>query len=487
MQKIKLSSGEWSFDESKPLGPPGGFGQVFRGEGPNGAVAVKRLLIRAQDAAHRELAIGQQLMTRKLAHVVPILDAGQDAESNRYFLVMPVCERSLHDEISKRGDTFDVDFFASAMSAIISGLEEVGDIAHRDLKPSNVLLHEGKWKIADFGIAKFVEDSTSLQTVRGALTPTYAAPEQWRGERASAATDIYALGCIAHTLSTGSPPFVGSVDQIREGHLHGTAPEIAVLPPRISALVTHMLRKPQPARPTLTRCKQILTIKELEKKEASKAFASMQKAAQFVATEEAKEEAARLAVEARQRERLQLFNDARDVLVAVRSNFLGKVEGLVENVKRNETQVHIGKALLEFDNIEGMPDFNDKRLHNWDIVAWSRISVTNGGSNRYSWSASLVYADLCDGIGYRWYEIGFFSLYGGYRSAPFALPPYDEDFQFAISTAMHTVGKAYGPYAVDGEDESSFAERWIALLALAATGQLQSPSQMPIHHWPGLS
>ena len=51
---------------------------------------------------------------------------------------------------------------------ILTGLAEVGDITHRDLKPSNILLHESKWKIADFGIAKFVEDSTSLETLRRA-------------------------------------------------------------------------------------------------------------------------------------------------------------------------------------------------------------------------------------------------------------------------------------------------------------------------------
>ncbi|MDM3788590.1 protein kinase, partial [Proteus mirabilis] len=77
---------------------------------------------------------------------------------------------------------------------------EVGDIVHRDLKPGNILRHEERWKIADFGIAKFVEDSTSLETLREALTPSYAAPEQWLGQRPTSATDIYALGCIIHAL-----------------------------------------------------------------------------------------------------------------------------------------------------------------------------------------------------------------------------------------------------------------------------------------------
>src|SRR5260370_1370898 len=96
---IKLPKGEWSFDDSDRLGQPGGFGEVFSGIGPNGTVAVKRLMLSAHQAAHRELKIGERLGNQALSHVVPVLDAGQDAETDRYFLVMPICDRSLQDEI----------------------------------------------------------------------------------------------------------------------------------------------------------------------------------------------------------------------------------------------------------------------------------------------------------------------------------------------------------------------------------------------------
>jgi len=61
-------------------------------------------------------------------------------------------------------------------------------------------MHESVWKIADFGIAKFVEDSTSLETLRNSLTPAYAAPEQWQLQRPTSATDIYSVG-VLRTLS----------------------------------------------------------------------------------------------------------------------------------------------------------------------------------------------------------------------------------------------------------------------------------------------
>lgn len=60
---IKLNSGEWSYNDSDPLGAPGGFGEVFRGEGPTGPVAIKRLKLSATSAAHRELnMLGGQLL-----------------------------------------------------------------------------------------------------------------------------------------------------------------------------------------------------------------------------------------------------------------------------------------------------------------------------------------------------------------------------------------------------------------------------------------
>ena len=56
VQTIRLRNGEWEYDDADPLGPAGGFGEVFRGRGKDADVAVKRLNINAAQAAHRELA-----------------------------------------------------------------------------------------------------------------------------------------------------------------------------------------------------------------------------------------------------------------------------------------------------------------------------------------------------------------------------------------------------------------------------------------------
>jgi len=487
MQTIKLPNGEWRFDENRRLGPAGGFGEVFLGAGPDGEVAVKRLLISAASAAHRELAIGQQLAARNLSYVVPILDAGQDAESDRYFLIMPVCDCSLQDKINDLKGAFDIELFKTSLKAIICGLEEVSDITHRDLKPSNVLLHSGVWKIADFGIAKFMEDSTSLQTVRDSLTPAYAAPEQWTGERASSATDVYAVGCIIHTLVTGSPPFANS-DDIRSSHLHAMPTSLAALPPRISAFTSQMLRKIPAARPTLLRCKQVLTDIPLEVKLTSAAMTTFVEAAKMVATEEAAVEAKRQEEESRRRERAEIYSAAKTELESIRVRLFDKICSASESAKIQGECLVVGRATLEFSYIvEELTESvgQSPGVHSWNIVAWSFVNLTcRNDAQRYRWSASFAFADRNDGHGFRWYEIAFWRLGGNGADEPCAIAAHSSDFHYAISNVMHNVNIAYGPFAIDGEDEENFLERWIALVAKAMIGELKRPSNMPIRVWP---
>ncbi len=98
------------------------------------------------------------------------------------------------------------------LDGVLAGLEhaEQRRVVHRDLKPPNLLVSEdGRIKIADFGIAKALDEmSEGTVTKTGGVvgTPGYMAPEQALGEEIGAWTDLYAVGVIAYQLMSGTRP-----------------------------------------------------------------------------------------------------------------------------------------------------------------------------------------------------------------------------------------------------------------------------------------
>lgn len=484
---IKLQKGEWQYDDSKTLGEPGGFGEVFLGSGECREVAIKQLKISVAEAAHRELSIGEHLINGTFNHIVPVLDAGQDAESDRYYLVMPVCDYSLQNKIDNKNGSVDLATAKSAILGIITGLSEVPDIVHRDLKPANILFHNGQWKIADFGIAKFVEDSTSLQTLRNSLTPQYAAPEQWRGERSTAATDIYALGCIIHTLFSGTPPFSGSIDVLRDNHLNTLPSPIEVLAPRSSAFVINMLRKVPQGRPTLERCANVLSEISLLDENKIQSNSSLDDAAKLVAETTAREEAKKQVHLTRIQNRNKLFSAAKEDLQALKNKLFSKIQEASENVEINSARLRFGNSTLNFSfepKVVTVRDDKDGSLYRatgWSVIGWSTISIYSA-TQMYTWSSSLLYADQNDGNGLRWYEVSFYQQAGQASSEdqPFSLDGNDPDIDLACGNIMHSVAVAYGPFPIDCESEDDFILRWSKLVAKAALGDLNRPTRLPI-------
>src|SRR6202453_3218408 len=84
-------------------------------------------------------------------------------------------------------------------------------IIHRDVKPANIMIsHTGAVKVMDFGIARALADSNNVtQTAAVIGTAQYLSPEQARGEKVDARSDVYSLGCVLYEMLTGEPPFVG--------------------------------------------------------------------------------------------------------------------------------------------------------------------------------------------------------------------------------------------------------------------------------------
>ncbi len=494
MNTLRLERNEWQLDEASPLGPPGGFGEVFRGRGIDGDVAIKRLKLSAGAASHREMSIGAVLAERDHKYIVPVLDYGQDADSDRYYLVMPICEYSLQNFIDNNGPLSYSDAKLTILN-IIAGLMEVQDIVHRDLKPGNILWHQGRWKIADFGIAKFVEDATSLDSLRSSLTPAYAAPEQWRGERPTSATDIYAIGCIFHTILTGSPPFQGDKETVQEAHLYTPAPTLTDVEHRLSGLIGTMLRKSPASRPTLQRCEFV--VRALDASTASAGRAALAAAGNAVSQAEAAAEAERNARETAARLRRELEQEATSELDSIMNRLFDIIESSSEAILRDKRSITLGSAKLNLS--EGsrvsMIGNNIARVGNdiykptWDVAANAYlVLICDMGANtvyrpnEYRFSTTLAFASIPGDDTFRWRELSFMELFSSRpnREQPIALNPLSREFAIALSNTMGAHQVACGPWTIDGEDEVSFQERWIRLFAKAATRQLQPPMQLPI-------
>jgi len=187
------------------------------------------------DRFKREAAAARKVSS---PNVIRIHDLGEARPGMLYLSMEYVHGRTLADVISSRGlvpiaDCIDI------LDQICTGLEAAhqAGVIHRDLKPGNVLVSErNAVKIIDFGLAKAT--AADGMTATGMLmgTPYYMSPEQVRGRRVDASSDIYSLGALAYHLVTGRPPFSGeNAIAVGFAHLSETAVPPRQLRPELEA------------------------------------------------------------------------------------------------------------------------------------------------------------------------------------------------------------------------------------------------------------
>lgn len=237
----------------------GGMGLVYKALAPGGEpVAVK--LVKANlagDATFRRRFDREARFASRVSHpaVVGVVDAGQ--HDGIPFIVQRFVEgRSLEQRIEGEGP-LDLHSAVRVCREVADGLEAIHaeGIVHRDLKPGNVLLDEqGRAHITDFGLAK--QRDASLLTMPGQALGSmdYMAPEQIRGEEVSAATDVYALGCLMFVCLAGEPPFADRQGMtILWAHLQDDPPDPcakrADVPQGFSAAILQALEKEAARRP----------------------------------------------------------------------------------------------------------------------------------------------------------------------------------------------------------------------------------------------
>ncbi|MFC1476162.1 serine/threonine-protein kinase [Candidatus Zixiibacteriota bacterium] len=476
MKLIKLRNATWEYNPSTPLGPAGGFGEVFLGRGEKGEeVAVKKLHISATSSGNREFVISEELIDKNLSHVIPYYDYGIDADTLEYFLVMAKAERSLQQLIDNRGilETKAI----AILTDIAQGLKEVGNIVHRDLKPGNVLYHENKWKLADFGIARFVEASTSANTLKDFLSKLYAAPEQWRLERATKSTDIYAFGCIAYELLAGEPPFTSG--DLRQRHMSEEPPEI----PGSSGMrqLIHLcLRKNPKARPSVESI-----IKQLEILGKSDSLhRGIASAGADVAAEIAKKEAESTRKLMEQENRRQLADDAIKSLDFIIETMFQTIEREAQVAKRiSQRKITLGKGALSIDILFPMLPKDAFPNSKMNIICGALISVVQATLHDYGGRSANLWFREFSSEEFRWCEIAYFvwATERPYSIDPFGISTQNQiiDADYAAAPISHTVGQANKPVPIDGENLNAFIDRWLSRLAAASRNMLQRPGRLP--------
>ncbi len=481
----------------------GGFAKVFEADADDDTVAVVKLIPKEPGAA-RELLFEA---LSGLPNILPVLDTGE--WEDYYVLVMPRAEKSLRQHLKEAGGKLAVDEAVVVLVDIAEALASLNaGVVHRDLKPENVLLYKGHWCLADFGIARYAEATTAPDTRKHAMTPCYAAPEQWRAERATNATDVYAFGVMAFELLQGVLPFTGP--DFRQQHLDQAPAAISGCPPPLVSLVNECLFKAPAARPTPS---NILSRLRASQKQPSPAAARLQAVNRAVIEKQSEEAAKISARQSRGDYRRELFRAAEQsfnqIIEAIRERILQAAPATTvsthgtlrpyqprsESSSGNAANASTGHGLilclrdgvLVIEPVQMAPadslaafDYTPP----FDVIAYTEIAARKP-RDRYGYEGrahSLWFCDAHDEGVYRWYELAFMvrpMIAQRFTLDPFALLPTDNDAADAFTPVMSIRQIAWQPLPFDQGDEEQFMERWLTWFAAAADGTLSHPSSMP--------
>jgi eukaryotic-like serine/threonine-protein kinase len=178
-------------------------------------------------------------------HVVRLFDYVEEPGVGAAIVMELVDGVSLHEMITRQGATSPESALVVLKGSLLglAAAHQLG-IVHRDYKPENVLVDgAGNSKLTDFGVAV---KAGQRAPVGG--TPLYMAPEQWNGEPATPATDIYAATAVFFECLTGQTPFSGRLERLAMQHQTAPIP-VGLFDPPLQALIERGLAKDPRDRP----------------------------------------------------------------------------------------------------------------------------------------------------------------------------------------------------------------------------------------------
>src|SRR5580658_1575170 len=258
----------------------GGMGEVYRARDLRlgRAVALKFLPERNlsdRGAVERFLREARAASALNHPNIVTIYDVGDTA--NGRYIAMEFIEGQTLRSLATAGVPIKELLDVGGQVARALTVAHAAGIVHRDIKPENVMIRgDGYVKVLDFGLARVSaatgaddETETGPATNPGTLLGTvrYMSPEQGRGEAATTAADIFALGIVLYELATGRHPFdAKSQIDVLHAILSDSHVPVSRLRPGISsgldALLARMLQKDPRLRPAAAEVEQALAASE---------------------------------------------------------------------------------------------------------------------------------------------------------------------------------------------------------------------------------
>jgi serine/threonine-protein kinase len=413
---------------------------------------------------------------------------------------MPRADTNLADYVQTHGP-LGVDDAIAILVDVATALADINaDLVHRDIKPKNILSLEGRWCLADFGIARYAAATTSPDTRKFNLSVPYAAPEQWRMEHATAATDVYAFGVVGYELLAGQLPFPGpDAADFRDQHLNEQAPRLSVGSSGLRDLIEECLFKPPGTRPTPSEILRRLPL-AAQQPAGPAGLDKLAKANRAEIQRQGSEHARASSDQERQQWRDELYATAVLMFERVQREFVDKIHEVapvaaveVGPAPPKSLRQTVGKLFITTLNGAQIGlDVPQLSPASWTtpftVISESVITVTRPHPTRDGWvgrSHSLWFCDAKEENRFAWYELAFWNgAFGGHPT----MEPHAESAsgtQAVFEPVMIRTQLAWPPTEIDRSDLSEFVGRWLGWFGDAATGSLQRPLKMPEHETQG--
>jgi YVTN family beta-propeller protein len=232
----------------------GGMGVVYQAEHLHlrRVVALKVLapeLVQSEGFRERFLRESRLAASIQHPHIVTVFDAGE--VDGQLFIAMQYVEGTDLANLLRDRGRLEPAHALAVLSQVASALDAAHGrgLVHRDVKPANVLIAPERSYLTDFGLTKQVTAATAFtETGQFVGTIDYVAPEQIKGERLDARTDVYALGCVLYQALSGERPFPRDSEvAVIYAHLEDAPPSVCQrvqdLPPELDAVVARALAK----------------------------------------------------------------------------------------------------------------------------------------------------------------------------------------------------------------------------------------------------